>query len=181
MPGRPAANPPAAVTLGNLRGRAVGVIGAGKSGIAGAKLLARLGAKVLLSDQAKPKLSLPRGIRLESGGHSSELLKSALLVRSPGVPNHLEILRRALRQGIPLWSELELGASVAHPKHLVAVTGTNGKTTTTTLVGKIFAAAGKTWVGGNIGTPFSDFAERVRSQDAVVLEVSSYQLEDIHT
>jgi UDP-N-acetylmuramoylalanine--D-glutamate ligase len=159
----------------------VGVIGAGRSGIAAAKLLRRLGARVLLSEKGKVLERIPRGIEVEVGRHSDRLLSSDLLVRSPGVPNHLPIIQKAVRQHIPLWSELELASRQIAPKHLVAITGTNGKTTTTTLVGKLFkaGAAGKTFVGGNIGTPLSAVAGAIRPSSSVVLEVSSYQLEDI--
>jgi UDP-N-acetylmuramoylalanine--D-glutamate ligase len=163
-----------------VRGERVGVVGGGKSGLAAAKLLGQLGAKVLLSD--KTKISTRGLSNVESEvGHSARLLESRLLVRSPGVPNHLPVLKHAADRHIPIWSELELGARMATPRYLIAITGTNGKTTTTTLVAQLFKAAGRrTWVGGNIGTPFSAFAPRVRASDSVVLEVSSYQLEDIH-
>ena len=159
-----------------------GVIGAGKSGLAAARLLRRLGAQVLLSEKGVFKGARPAGITIEEGGHSRRLLQSQLLIRSPGVPNRLPILRAAARKKIPLWSEIELAARVLPARAtLIAITGTNGKTTTTTLAGEIFKASGRpTRVGGNIGTPLADLAGRITARTAVVLEMSSYQLEDIH-
>lgn len=160
----------------------VGVIGAGRSGLAAAKFLRRKGAHVLLSDAGKIKALLPRGIEKEEGGHSERLLEMDLLVRSPGVPDHLAILEKARRKNIPILAELELASRFIHPKTFVAITGTNGKTTTTTLVGELFKAAGRaTLVGGNIGTPLAELAPKVNSRSTVVLEVSSYQLENIET
>lgn len=159
----------------------VGVIGAGKSGLAATRLLSRLGARTLLSDGKKISASLPKGVTKEEG-HSKKLLEKALLIRSPGVPNHLPVLRQALARKIPVWSELELASRLVQPKLLVAITGTNGKTTTTTLVGDLFKASHHpTFVGGNIGTPLSDLVPRITKKSAVVLEVSSYQLENIET
>lgn len=159
----------------------VGVIGGGKSGLAAARLLHRLGADVLLSDEGKIRANLPRGIKKEEG-HSAKLLSCKLLVRSPGVPNELGILQKARQRRIPIWSELELAYRQARPKRVVAITGTNGKTTTTNLVGELFKRAGvPTEVGGNIGTPLSDLLPRVTAKTTVVLEVSSYQLENIET
>jgi len=164
------------------KGKPVGVLGAGKSGLAAARLLVRLGAKVLLSEhQLRLSVSVPRSVEVETGGHSRRLLKSALLIRSPGIP-HISILDQAHRRRIPVWSELELASRLIHPRDLVAITGTNGKTTTTTLVGAFFKAAGRpTWVVGNIGTPLAEVVDRITPKSSVVAEVSSYQLEDIET
>ncbi len=164
-----------------FRQRPIGVIGAGRSGMAAAVLLRRLGAQVLLSDSGARRLKAPRGVTAETGGHSDRLLECAILIRSPGVSGHLDILRKAAKRRIPIWSELELGFKSSPAAQWVAITGTNGKTTTTTLVGQLFKAAGRrTIVGGNIGTPLSALAPRIRRGATVVLEVSSYQLEDIH-
>ncbi len=164
------------------KGKPVGVLGAGKSGLAAARLLARWGAHVLLSEsQPRLNVSVPRTIKTETGGHSLSLLKSDLIIRSPGIP-HISLLKEAHRRHIPVWSELELAAQAVHPRDLVAITGTNGKTTTTTLVGELFKAAGRrTFVVGNIGTPLSDVVVKVTAKSSVVAEVSSYQLEDIDT
>jgi len=159
-----------------------GVIGAGRSGVAAARLLHRLGARVLLSDHGRVQGGLPKGIEIESGGHSRRLLDCDLLVRSPGVPGHLPVLEQARRKGIPVWSELELASRYTKAKHLIAITGTNGKTTTTTLVGEFFKTTGRrTFVAGNIGAPLAEVAQRTTPSSNVVLEVSSYQLENIET
>jgi len=160
----------------------IGIVGAGRSGLAAARFLKRLGAKVLLSDSGKIRGPVPRGIDVESGRHTRRLLDCDLIIRSPGVPGHLPILERIRRRGIPIWSELELAGRSTRARHLVAITGTNGKTTATTLVGEFFEATGrKTFVAGNIGLPLSDIAERTSAKTHVILEVSSYQLEDIHS
>jgi len=141
-----------------------------------------LGAKVFLSDSRKIAGSLPRGIEVESGQHSKRLLDCALIIRSPGVPGHLPILEQIRRRGIPICSELELGSRWTRAKPMVAITGTNGKTTSTALVGEFYKASGrKTFVAGNIGLPLSDIACQTTPKSTAVLEVSSYQLEDIHS
>src|SRR5208282_5324215 len=90
------------------------------------------------------------------------------------------ILVKAQARGIPIWSELELASRFITPRVLIAITGTNGKTTTTTLVGEFFKATWRpTIVAGNIGTPLSAMASKIDRKTTVVLEVSSYQLEDI--
>jgi len=160
----------------------VGIIGAGKSGLAAAQLLASIGAQVLLSE--KGVFNGPRwaGVEIEQGGHSDRLLECDLLIRSPGVPNHIPIIQKARQKKIPLWSEIELAARLIKTSDLIAITGTNGKTTTTTLVGEIFKASKRpTVVGGNIGTPLAALVKRITAKTVVVLETSSYQLEDIHT
>src|SRR4029077_15738826 len=170
------------LALQSLRGQRVGVIGAGRSGVAAARYLARLGAKVLLSESQKlpSRPPLPSSVEFESGRHSHRLLESVLIIRSPGVPDRVPALQAARRKKIPIWSELELASRWIHPRRLIAITGTNGKTTTTTLVGKIFQAAHpSTLVAGNIGMPLSAVVSRVHPNSTVVLEVSSYQLENI--
>jgi UDP-N-acetylmuramoylalanine--D-glutamate ligase len=166
----------------DLKSWRVGVLGAGTSGRAAAQLLARKGARVLLSEKGLYKGPKLKGVTIEQGGHSDALLSCDLLVRSPGVPNHLPILKKAAQKKIPLWSEIELAARFSRTSHMVAITGTNGKTTTTTLVGDIFKASRfPTLVGGNIGTPLADLIERATPRTRVILELSSYQLEDIET
>ena len=160
----------------------VGVIGAGRSGLAAVRLLKHIGADVILSDSNKIHASVPSGVEVESGRHSPKLLQCRLIIRSPGVPSHLPILVKAEKKKIPIWSELELASRYTKAKQVVAITGTNGKTTTTTLAGEFFKASkGKTFVAGNIGLPLSDIALRTQPKSKVVLEVSSYQLENIQT
>lgn len=157
------------------------MIGGGRSGLAAARMLRALGAKVLLSDSRAQRIPLPRGIHGEFGGHSKRLLECLLIIRSPGVSSHLPILQQIHQRGIPVWSEVELASQFARATQQIAITGTNGKTTTTTLVGEFFRAwKGKVFVGGNIGTPWADRALTLPATVPAILEISSYQLEDIH-
>lgn len=165
----------------NFHGKQVGVLGAGRSGQACARLLLRRGAKVLLSDSGHPSVTLAHPqLTLEQGGHSNRLLDCDLLIRSPGVPGDLPILRQAQRHRLTVWSELELAWRLVRPCRTVAITGTNGKTTTTAWVGHVFKACRQpVVVAGNIGTPLSEWVDRVTPRTTLVLEVSSYQLENI--
>lgn len=168
-------------------GKRIGVIGLARSGIAAANLAAAKGAKVLVSEaktraqSAKALAGLRKGVEAEFGGHSKRLLDSDIIVKSPGV-HKAGILADIQKRGIPVWSEIELALRLTGRKCLVAITGTNGKTTTTALTGGIFKAAGrKTVVGGNIGAPLASLARSVNARTTLVLELSSYQLEDSPT
>jgi UDP-N-acetylmuramoylalanine--D-glutamate ligase len=158
----------------------------GASGVAAAKLCVRLGAYVTgidskahgeLSEEARALASV--GVRLGAGGHDVARMSEAdVVVVSPGVPPLPEIAA-AERRGIPVWSEIELATrSMEHSAPLVAIGGTNGKSTTTSLVGRLIGDSGrKVFVGGNLGEPL---AGHVHDRwDAVVLEVSSFQLERV--
>lgn len=146
------------------------------------RFLSQHGARVFLSDAGKTRKALPPNVTAEWGQHSDRLLAMDLIIRSPGVSNALPVIKKAKAKAIPLWSELELGSRFIKPSPLIAITGTNGKTTTTTLVGEIFKAyRPKTQVGGNIGTPLTALVKKVAPRTPVVCEVSSYQLEDIQT
>lgn len=167
-----------------VRDRAVTVVGAARSGLAVAGLLARAGARVFLTERAslgaetQADLGAQR-IGFEHEGHTDRALEADLFVVSPGVPDTAPLMVEAARRGIPIRSELEV-ASWFCDAPIVAVTGSNGKTTTTSLVGHVFARSGRTtWVAGNIGTPFSGIVERVSREDVVVLEVSSFQLDHV--
>jgi UDP-N-acetylmuramoylalanine--D-glutamate ligase len=167
--------------------RRVCVVGLGKSGLAAAHLLKKLGARVSMSEKKRRAASgawfaqIPPGVLMEWGGHKSLAQKWDLVVVSPGVPE--PVWRPLERRGIAVWGELELAARVLNlsnrwPATCAAVTGTNGKTTTTALLGAIFRADGrKTVVAGNIGNPLSDCVDQVSPQTALALEISSYQLE----
>jgi UDP-N-acetylmuramoylalanine--D-glutamate ligase len=168
-----------------FKGKNAGVIGLAKSGIAAANLLKSLGANVLVSESNTKILSgkrakeLNKGIEIEYGGHSDKLLGMDLVIKSPGVHPDLKILKELKIKKIPVWSELDLALSVSKPRKLLAITGTNGKTTVTTLLGEIFKAAKEqTIVAGNIGSPLAGLADKIGSKTAVILECSSYQLED---
>lgn len=161
------------------------IIGAAKSGIASARYLANKGAKVFLND-LKTRDELPKeAVKLEFEGINFILevhadikkIKPQLVIVSPGVPFDNPAVMSALKENIPVWSEMEL-ASRCTKAPMVVITGTNGKTTTTSLVGQIFVDAGKrTFIGGNIGVPFINEAEALTEQDVAVLEASSFQLE----
>lgn len=163
------------------------VLGAGKSGLAAADFLQKRGALVTLTD-AKPAEQLDsgilklarRGVRLAVGTKSGPDLKGYdYAVISPGIPLTIPLVQGIKSLNIPLIGELELAFRFS-PAPMVAVTGTNGKTTTTALVGQIFQDAGlPVFVGGNIGTPLAAGLDGVSSDHTVVAEVSSFQLETI--
>jgi UDP-N-acetylmuramoylalanine--D-glutamate ligase len=173
----------------DVKGKRVLVVGLGKSGVASALFLASRGARVTVSDAKSedqlrneiPSL-LDRGITVETGKHGERTFRDQdLIVVSPGVPGNVDPLQHARRLGIPVIGEIELTARFLEG-HVVAITGSNGKTTTTTLTGEVIASGGrKTLVGGNIGTPAITFVEQSSPDTWVVLEISSFQLESIET
>ncbi|MBI3298532.1 MAG: UDP-N-acetylmuramoyl-L-alanine--D-glutamate ligase [Elusimicrobia bacterium] len=161
------------------------VLGMGRSGLAAAKLLAKKGFKVLLSDERPRKAlraaaaKLPAGVSWEGGGHSDRLLKCRFAVKSPGLPSHAPVLERLKAAGIPVFSELEVALAFLPAVETVAVTGTNGKTTTATLTAAVFKAARRrVHLLGNVGVPVCAAVAGVKKGDLLVLETSSYQLED---
>ena len=162
-----------------LNGQRVIVVGLGKSGLAACRLCLERGASVLGTDSAPGERLAPEvfslGIRVAAGGHDSvRFSESDLVVVSPGVPA-FPALELAERAGIEVIGELELACRFLSAP-IVAIGGTNGKSTTTTLVGDLLAAAGqRAFVGGNLGEPAA--AAVGKAWDAVVLEVSSFQLE----
>ncbi len=169
-----------------LKDKDVVVVGLGRSGVAAARLCALRGARVTATDTreagalgtAVADLSA-LDVRLELGGHTeSTLLAADLIVVSPGVPP-LAVLAGASRDGVPVIGEVELAASFLEGK-LVAITGTNGKSTVTSLVGAMLAATGRpVFVGGNLGTPLADaIGTPAAGPDGIVVcELSSFQLE----
>ncbi|MFZ2955828.1 MAG: UDP-N-acetylmuramoyl-L-alanine--D-glutamate ligase [Candidatus Ozemobacteraceae bacterium] len=173
----------------DIQGRFICVIGAAKSGLAAAKTLAQLGARVLLSDtQNRGRLeatiaeaALPATVEIETGGHSEKVLQADFIVLSPGVPLTIPVLKKAAENRIPILSEVEIAYRLSSGRRLV-VTGSNGKTTTTTLLSQFCEAFfPRVFLGGNIGIPIMEFASKTRSEDIQVLEVSSFQLETIST
>ena len=173
----------------DLANKRVLVVGLGKSGVASALFLQARGASVTVSD-AKPQdqlgedipVLLDHGIVVETGGHGERTFRGQdLIVVSPGVPVDSPPLVQARVQGELVIGEIEL-ASRFLPKNIVAITGSNGKTTTTTLAGEIVSAGGfQALVGGNIGTPAISLVEQAKADTVVVLEMSSFQLETIQT
>ena len=170
----------------SVSGLQVLVVGAARSGVAAAQLLARRAAAVTLTDR-KPDIPeaadlRAAGVRLELGGHLMRSFENAhLVVMSPGVPPELPEVRRARALGIPVIGELELASRWLRGP-IVAITGTKGKSTTTTLVGRMLAAAGRrVMVGGNIGYPVSAQVEASTADTVHVIEASSFQLEATDT
>lgn len=163
-----------------ISGKKVVVVGLGKSGIAATRLCAHLGASVVATDSAPAEKLAPEVHGLPAqvvvGGHAGvEFSKADLIVVSPGVPN-FEALVTAEKSGVPVVGELSLATSLLEIP-LLLVGGTNGKSTTTSLLGDMLKEAGvRAFVGGNLGTPASE-AIGHKSYDAAVLEVSSFQLE----
>jgi UDP-N-acetylmuramoylalanine--D-glutamate ligase len=172
-----------------LNNKRVLVVGLGKSGVASALFLKARGARVTVSDNKSgdelrneiPAL-LDHGITVETGGHGERTFREQdLIVVSPGVPVDAPMLQQARSLGEAVIGEIELAAQFLRGP-IVAITGSNGKTTTTALTGEIMTAGGlPTLVGGNIGTPAISLVERDKPETVIVLEVSSFQLETIQT
>jgi len=166
-------------------------VGGARSGRAVAELLAEAGGEVFLTEQGPApdgteEVLNEAGVDAEFDGHTVRALDADFLVLSPGVPTQSNIVQQALRAGLDVYSEIE-AASWFCDAPIVAITGTNGKTTTTSLTGHVFrnALAGEPGreaiVAGNIGYPFSDYVLDVEPMDVVVLEVSSFQLDHVDT
>jgi UDP-N-acetylmuramoylalanine--D-glutamate ligase len=174
----------------NVEGQRILVVGMGRSGLSVARWLAKEGARVTVSDvKAEKELDKAlvddmrsRGIVVETGGHREESFLSAdLIVPSPGVPLDMGPLQAAEQKGVPLLGEMALALQQVDAP-IVAVTGTNGKSTVTAFLGAMLAAGGlRVFVGGNIGTPLSDFVAERQQADVVVLEVSSFQLDTMES
>jgi UDP-N-acetylmuramoylalanine--D-glutamate ligase len=171
----------------DLNGKRVLVVGLGKSGVASALFLKARGAQVTVSDtksgdelRNEIPVLLDHGITVETGGHGDRTFRGQdLIVVSPGVPIDAPPLVQARALGESVIGEIELAARFL-PGPIVAITGSNGKTTTTTLTGEIIASAGfSTLVGGNIGTPAISLVEHAKYETVIVLEISSFQLETI--
>ena len=168
----------------NLKGKKIVVIGMGKTGLATVRFLGGQGASVIATDKKPPEKwgaafeQIAGENWLTTGNYSADILgEASMVVPSPGVPPANEILQAAARNKIPILSEVELAYRFIKVP-ILAVTGTNGKTTTTTLLGEILTGAGKkVFVGGNIGNPLIDFAGTNQDADFVVAEISSFQLQ----
>ncbi len=174
---------PAAWTRGEIS-----VLGLARSGVAAAELLARAGAAVYASDAgdgetARHGADLLRskvGIEAEVGKHdTSRVTESALVVASPGIPPDAAVLQAARAARVPIVSELEIAMQFLPHQRYIAITGTNGKTTTTAIVQRILESLGYDAIAaGNIGTPLAEVALRPRAPDWIALETSSFQLHD---
>jgi len=159
----------------------------GKSGIAAARVLADLGGCVTITDkkpiqELESQITMLRNaaVSIEAGGHPERLfLESDLIVLSPGVPKILPLLQ-AQRHGVTIISELELAWQISNAPY-IGITGTNGKSTVTTLVGLMLEKAGRqVLVAGNIGNALTDHVHELKTREWIVAELSSFQLEDIH-
>ena len=180
---------PRGVTLEDepFSGKKVLVVGMARSGMAAAKFLRTKGARLTISDcrgrtELGPEIQTLEslGIRCEAGGHRpATFLEAECIVVSPGVPLEQPVLRQAARRGSVIVSEIELASRFLRGR-IVGITGSNGKTTTTTLVGEILRAAGfRVQVGGNIGVPLTSLIESSGSESINVVELSSFQLEAV--
>ena len=173
-----------------LQNKTVLVIGTGKSGIGAAGLVSKAGAKTILFDSneklnveaLKEKTAGVSSLQIVTGTLPLELEEQVeLLVVSPGVPIDSDMVVSFEKRGIPVWGEIELAYAFSEGE-VIAITGTNGKTTTTTLVGEIMSTyKPSVFVVGNIGNPYTDIAMDTREDSVVVAEISSFQLETIHT
>ncbi|MBZ2404677.1 UDP-N-acetylmuramoyl-L-alanine--D-glutamate ligase [Liquorilactobacillus hordei] len=166
------------------RGKNVLVVGLGKSGVNSAKLLRKLGSTVTVNDlKEAPQKILDKlhaeGIKVVTGGHPLSLLdETDLLVKNPGIPYSNVLIAEALRRGLTIITEPELAYEILDAQ-MIGVTGTNGKTTTTTLISLMLNQGrqnGEAYVAGNIGIPASLVAQEATKDDVMVTELSSFQL-----
>jgi len=172
-----------------MAGSRISVLGAGRSGLAAARFLLRRGANVFLSDSStsdeldKQCSSIKHDkYDFELGGHSGRVFEKAdVIIVSPGIQLDIPVIREARARHIEVTGELEFTSRFCENR-IIAITGTNGKSTATSMVGEIFRAAGKpACVAGNIGVAFADVVDGLEPDETVILEVSSYQLETIET
>lgn len=173
-----------------LAGKKVLVFGAGLSGVGSCRLLEEKGADVILYDgnekkdaaSMKEQIGGDGSVRVILGAFPEEELSALdLVVMSPGVPTDLPVVLKMKERGIPVWGEIEL-AYVCGKGEVLGITGTNGKTTTTSLLGQIMKRAYEhVFVVGNIGTPYTTAASDTKEDSVIVAELSSFQLESIHS
>jgi UDP-N-acetylmuramoylalanine--D-glutamate ligase len=159
----------------------LGVLGLGKSGVAAANLGVKLGYNVFASDLGNKRniKRLNKRVNTEVGRHSEKILDSDIIIKSPGIHSDIPILKKAIKKKINILSELAFSLQNSKYKKIVAITGTNGKTTTTDLISKIIKSVYKdSIVVGNIGMPLADKALKTRKSTYITMELSSYQLED---
>ena len=162
------------------------VLGLARSGRAAALALVSRGVEVVAADRsptADPGRLAEAGVEVRLGTEEESLLQGVeLVIKSPGVPGASPLVAGARARALPVWSEVELGYRLLPGNPLIGVTGTNGKTTTTELLGAIFRAAGRpVEVAGNVGRALTDVAEQIDPGVSVVCELSSFQLEDVQS
>jgi UDP-N-acetylmuramoylalanine--D-glutamate ligase len=172
-----------------LYNKKVLVVGLGMTGVSTAHFLKNMGAVVTVTDMAKEdeigdSVAIIRklGINMELGGHENSTFENVdLIVLSPGVPHAIPQIQRAKDKGIDVLGEIEL-ASKFIDQPVIAITGTNGKTTTTTLLGEMLKNSGfNVFVGGNIGRPLIGYVDRGKKAEIIVVEISSFQLDTIES
>lgn len=169
-----------------LKGKRACVLGLGKTGLAATNLLHKKKFGVFISDTSLATPELPKGILMELGIHTDKVLECDFIIKSPGILPSNHILKKARAKKIPVYSEVEFAlAFIPKSCKVFAVTGTNGKTTTTMLLSEILkefckeeGKGRRVYTVGNIGVPASEVADNVKAGDFLVLEMSSYQLED---
>ncbi|MCD6356065.1 MAG: UDP-N-acetylmuramoyl-L-alanine--D-glutamate ligase [Anaerolineaceae bacterium] len=174
------------------QGKTLLVIGAARQGLAATRYLATHGSKVILTDSRPEKFFIEQShqfvklpVRFVFGGHPLTLLEKVdAICVSGGVPTDIPLIKEAKRQGIPLTNDAQLFMDQVQAK-VIGITGSAGKTTTTTLIGEIARAcvspSRKVWVGGNIGNPLIEHIEEISPKDWIVMELSSFQLDIMHT
>jgi UDP-N-acetylmuramoylalanine--D-glutamate ligase len=172
-----------------LKDKNIVVVGLGRTGLAAARFLHHRGARVLVTDRAGEKelgdavgVLRQLGVRVEIGSHRADSFQDAdLIMVSPGVDHTIEPIAQANARGVPIIGEVEL-ASAFIKDPIIAVTGTNGKTTTTALLGQMLENSGiSVFVGGNIGNPLIEYVSKEQTAQIVVAEISSFQLDTIVT
>jgi UDP-N-acetylmuramoylalanine--D-glutamate ligase len=170
--------------LAELKGKRIAVIGLAREGLALTRFLVECGAQVTVSDsktreqlQANLAQLADLPVRYVLGEHPSSLLETDIVFLSPGIPLDIPLVRAARERRLPISTETRLFLELC-PAPVIGVTGSSGKTTTVTLVGEMGKTAGRrTWVGGNIGQPLIGHLTEIETQDCVVTELSSFQLE----
>jgi len=169
-----------------LKNKKITVLGAGSSGIAVARLLKKNGVNVFISESQsenckwrEKKVLMTQNIPFEFGGHTDIIYRADLFVVSPGISLDGELFKKAKNKEISVYGELEVSSWYCKAP-IIAVTGSNGKSTTTELIGDIFkCSARKNEVVGNIGRPFAEVADSIHKESTAIVEVSSFQLETI--
>lgn len=168
----------------NVKGKKVTILGAVRSGVSAALLVQKLEGKPFVSDMADASKLNDEMVRLreanipfEFGGHTEKVYDCDFIITSPGVPTKSKVIQEALKRKIEIFSELEFASYFCKGK-VIAITGSNGKTTTTSLVHHILTTSNKkTYLAGNIGFAFSNICLDVKEDEFVALEVSSFQLD----
>ncbi len=171
-----------------VKGRRFGILGMARSGISAASKIKELGGVAFISEFKKEKeipnsKQIKNSFQCEFGGHTDKLLQNDVLILSPGIPKDIPILKEVEKQNIEILSEIEFSFRIKHPhSKIIAITGSNGKSTTVCLIHHILQVAGYNSVlAGNIGTAFSSYPIEKEDIDFIVLELSSFQLELIDT